>query len=131
MTASNAGNAVKTILVAEVEPIVFRLIARVLGRRGYHVLSAADGQQAFELFHRHAAKLILLLVEFALPKLSGLEFVSHLPTRLPRIPVLFMTSFGERECEVERALRENFRVLHKPFTADTLRNAVQSAALAI
>ncbi len=59
-----------------------------------------------------------MVVEIALPRVSGHELVERLPTLVPRIPVLFITTMGDYE--VPDAVRGRFAVLHKPFKADVL-----------
>ncbi len=85
---------------------------------GYKVVDAGDAPQAWELFTRYASELALMVVEISLPSVSGDEVVERLPTLVPRIPVLFITTMGE--FEVPDAVRARFPILYKPFKADTL-----------
>src|SRR5689334_23135784 len=78
------------ILVAEDEPLVLNVVSNVLVRFGYEVVGAGDGSSAYELFQQHACELVLLVVDIAMPKKSGVELVQHLPTLTPRVPVLFI-----------------------------------------
>jgi DNA-binding NtrC family response regulator len=118
----------RTVLVVEDEPLVMDLVTNVLTRNGYDVVAATDGDQATELFRQHASELCFLVVNIALPKTSGLEFVEQLPTRVPRIPVIFITGLGEHQEWVKRAEEEGFAVLQKPFSAATLMDFVLTAA---
>ncbi len=108
----------QTVLVVDDEAIVRRTISVIFQWMGYQVVVAGDGRQAWELFTRHAPELALMVVEIALPRVSGPEVVERLPTLAPRIPVLFITTMGEYE--IPDAVRGRFPVLHKPFKADTL-----------
>ncbi len=83
------------VLVVEPEPIVHDFITAALYRAGYSVIAALDGLKAGQLFHRHALELAVMLVEISLPRLSGPEFISRLPTLTPRIPVIFTSCEGE------------------------------------
>lgn len=104
--------------------MVRKTISVIFERRmGYKVVSAIDGAQAGALFTCHASDLALLVVEIDLPNASGPDFVKHLPTLEPRIPVLFITSMGDYE--VQDAATLDFPVLRKPFKADTLITAVK------
>ena len=114
-----------SILVAQEDGIVSTFLTRVLALQGYRVLSAADAKTARVLFHKHARDLVLLLSDIVLPDESGLEFVESIPTRLPRIPVIFLSGLGENE--VESKVRENFPVLQKPFTATQLLRSAKAA----
>jgi CheY-like chemotaxis protein len=55
-----------------------------------------------------------------------LSFVEHLPTLTPRVPVLFITSMGEKE---EEKARKKFPVLRKPFSADVLMATLKTLVL--
>ena len=114
----------RTIMVVDDEPIVQNTMKAILERMGYQVLAASDGQRAGELFRRHAPELALVIVELSLPKVSGPEFIEHLPTLSPRIPVLFTTGAGDNE--VPETVRSHFAVLKKPFSTATVIEEVSS-----
>jgi len=114
----------QTILVVDGEEIVRKTIGFIFQQRtGYKVVGAIDGRQAQAIFASHASELALLIVEITLPKLSGPDFVNHLPTLAPRIPVLFITGMGGYEVPGE--ISRQFPVLQKPFKADALLTAVK------
>ena len=108
----------KTILVVDDEAIVRKTMSVIFQWVGYQVVAASDGRQAWELFTRYAPELALMIVEIALPRVSGHELVERLPTLVPRIPVLFITTMGDYEVPDE--VMGPFPVLHKPFKADVL-----------
>jgi DNA-binding NtrC family response regulator len=118
----------RTALVVEDEPLVMDLLTNVLIRNDYDVLAAVDGDHACKLFHQHAGKICLLMVNIALPRTSGLDFIGELPTLVPRIPVIFITGLGDREPLVKQAVDAGFSVLQKPFTAETLMEFVRTAS---
>ena len=64
-----------TILVVEDEGSVRMVIARSLQRHGYRVVEASSGTEAAELLRDEGVRIDLLLSDFALPGLSGLELV--------------------------------------------------------
>jgi two-component system cell cycle sensor histidine kinase/response regulator CckA len=114
----------QTVLVVDGEEIVRKTITFIFEHRmGFRVVGASDGAQARALFASHAAELALIVVEVALPRVSGAEFVTHLPTLEPRIPVLFITAMGEYE--LPETVTRHFPVLRKPFKADTLVTAAK------
>ena len=103
------------VLIVEPEPIVHDFITAALYWAGYSIIAALDGLKAGQLFHRHALELAVMLVEISLPRLSGPEFISRLPTLTPRIPVIFTSCEGEPHPQ-SRAMP----VLLKPFRAADL-----------
>ena len=114
-----------SILIAQHDGIVTRFLTRALSYLGYRVICAADGYQARIFFDRHAPELMLILVDTVLPDVSGLKFVQDLPTRSPRIPVIFVSGLGE--AEEAPGLRSNFPVMQKPFTFWQLIRGVKAA----
>ena len=113
-----------TILVAQQDGIIRTFLTKALAWQGYRVLCAADGHQARISFDEHAPELILMLVDSILGDVSGLEFAQDLPTRSPRIPIIFLSGLGEEE---EPTRRCNFPVLQKPFTIWQLIRGAKAA----
>ena len=124
---SMARDGCRSVLLVEDEPLVMDLVTNVLTRSGFAVIPTVDGDEAGRLFREHAAKLCLVVVNIALPKTSGLEFIEELPTRDPRIPVIFITGLGEQQTLVRQALDEGYAVLQKPFTAEKLLDFMLNA----
>ena len=125
--ARTAREKPRTILLIEDEPVVENVIRKLLEREGYNVLSAADGQDALKLFEQHSGVLALMLVDIALPDVSGAEFIERIPTLTPRIPVVFITGLGTLDRQVLELTRKNFPVLYKPFRPAELVRAVATA----
>ena len=61
------------ILVAGQDPSVLRFMLTILRLQGFTVIVATDGRQALEIFWQNSAELTLMLIDIALPKLSGRE----------------------------------------------------------
>lgn len=57
----------RTILLADDEPQLLRLLRRVLEREGYRVLTAEDGDEAVALFEKHADEIDLLVLDVIIP----------------------------------------------------------------
>ena len=80
----------KTILLADHDPAVRRMLCRVLAGENYDVLSARDGQEALELFR--SDRVDLALVEVGLPLESGRETFERLSTENPTLPLIILTA---------------------------------------
>ncbi|PMZ36678.1 response regulator, partial [Pseudomonas sp. FW306-2-11AB] len=86
-TASGA-----TILVVDDMEALRRIIARVLGARGYRVLSVENAAEA----ERAASEEIhLLMTDAVLRRGDAREVVSRVRSRWPRVRVLYMSGYGE------------------------------------
>jgi two-component system cell cycle sensor histidine kinase/response regulator CckA len=113
-----------TILVVEDEPMISRLARRILERRGFAVLEAADGLAGVEVFASRAREIDLVLLDLTLPRLRGEEVLSRIRAIRPGVRVL--VSSGDSGLEPSR-LVDGISQLRKPYTGDELGEAVLGA----
>ena len=87
----------KRVLVVEDEAEIRQLICLHLKRENFEVTEAPDGEQG--LLHLSRQKFDLLVLDWMLPKLSGLEMTRWVRGRkdLDRMPILFVTAKTEPE----------------------------------
>ena len=102
------------------------LIAGLLGRDGYSVLTAGNGAQALDLILRELPDLVLS--DVLMPGMNGYELCRRLKlapeTRM--IPVVLITSLGEREDRIEGLNSGADDFITKPVNAHELRARVRS-----
>jgi DNA-binding response OmpR family regulator len=79
-------------MVVEDDANLLNALVYNLGREGYAVVTAADGEQALETARREKPDLIIL--DIMLPKLSGLE-VCRILRREMTVPILMLTARAE------------------------------------
>ncbi len=93
--------SISKILVVEDEYAVRELLAATLVGAGYDVLEAPDGREAQELLANQSPSLILL--DWMLPGMSGLEFAKWLKRddRLSEVPVIMLTARDEENYKVQ------------------------------
>jgi len=109
------------ILVVDDDPVVLRVVSRLLTAAGYRVLTASDGQAAWELLQGPPPEPVdLLLTDVRMPHMGGAELGRHVSTSRPEIPVLYMTGFTvEVEWELPEDIRST-RLILKPFQGAAL-----------
>jgi two-component system, cell cycle sensor histidine kinase and response regulator CckA len=95
----------ETLLLVEDEEMVRELIASLLERRGYRVLTAADGQAAMEIFSAQRDTIDLVISDLNLPQMSGAQLTSLMLGLKPTQRVLICT--GYIEPPVRRRLQES------------------------
>jgi adenylate cyclase len=109
------------ILVVEDDLLNRDLISKVLRKEGHRVVEACDGAIALEILQVLAFDLVI--TDFMMPKLNGIEFVEHLHSLQPRIPIIFITGFLS-VISGKTILDDVAEVLVKPFGPDVLRSSV-------
>jgi PAS domain S-box-containing protein len=86
----------RTILVVDDNAAMLRSTGLLLRTFGYHVLTASDGDTAFDLATRHA-ELDLVMTDIAMRGGSGIVLAERLEALRPGLPVVFMTGFVSEE----------------------------------
>jgi signal transduction histidine kinase/ActR/RegA family two-component response regulator len=110
------------ILVVEDDTDVRRVIVECLSLIGYKVTEAANGSEA--LASLAAAKPDLLVVDYAMPDMTGAEVISEARKMVGDVPVILATGYADMAA-VER-LAGKPRILRKPFDIAALGDAVSS-----
>lgn len=85
----------ETILIVEDEPSLLELTTRILGRLGYHILQASDGDEALVLASEYKDKIDLLFTDMVLPSMGGLEIAEGVKRLHPEAQVLFTSGYTE------------------------------------
>lgn len=111
-----------SVLLIEDEPTLARNIAILLGRDGLDVHLAGSGEAGLEQLQ--ACRPALVLVDYNLPGIDGIEFLKRLRDVAPRVPVVMITGAGSEEVAIE-ALRGGVAdYLKKPFELVALREVM-------
>lgn len=114
----------KCILVVEDEPELIRLVRQILEEEGYRVLTALDAEQALRLAPEALAGIDLLLTDVLLPGLSGIELTHALRTKLPSLPVIFMSGYTDTLFTNPDRVPGDTNLLPKPYTISDLKKLV-------
>jgi DNA-binding response OmpR family regulator len=113
----------QTLLVVDDDAMIRSLEAELLSSHGYNVLEAESAAEALRL--ADAAAIHLLLTDFSMPEVDGLELTRQFRTVHPGTPVLLVTgSLPWMHHRIEAL--DRFEVLAKPFQLDELLNKVRT-----
>jgi CheY-like chemotaxis protein len=117
----------ETILLVEDEKTLRKLQKRILTDAGYRVLEASDGAKALRIAADEVGEIDLVLTDVEMPTLGGRGMVEELNELSPGIRVLFMSGYTDNEILRRGIGTAETQFLQKPFTAETLKTAVQIA----
>lgn len=81
------------ILCVDDEAAILKPMEIMLRRRGFHVVSAKDGRSGVELFRQ--IKFHAVILDYALPGISGGEVARLLRAENPTIPIILHTGYKE------------------------------------
>ncbi|HWD98138.1 MAG TPA: PAS domain S-box protein [Bryobacteraceae bacterium] len=109
-----------TVLVVDDEEYVREIAQAALERRGYGVLLAEDGRQAIEIFRQHAGEVAAVLLDMAMPVMSGRAAFPELKEIRPEIPIVVTSGYGETDAAKQFGEQGPVVFLQKPFTPDEL-----------
>ncbi len=112
-----------TILVADDDPQLLRLITRNLQLEGYEVLAASDGQQALEAIEARVPELVLL--DVMMPRLDGFS-VAERVREFSSVPIISVTARGQDQDKIRGLDAGADDYLTKPFSVDELLARVRA-----
>jgi len=92
-TEVRTGSNVKRVLLAEDHGVLKALLLRALRERGFEVVPADDGEQALQLFERHAQQIDLVLTDVVMPNRDGFELAREIRARRPDTPVIYISGY--------------------------------------
>ena len=108
-----------TVLLAEDEEGLRRLITQVLERNGYLVLEAISGENALELAEDFEGAIDLLVSDVVMAELTGLELARSLQAANPSLRVVLMSGTADQTV-LENLVPGSSAFLAKPFRPSQL-----------
>jgi CheY-like chemotaxis protein len=111
------------VLVVDDDEAVLTSTLRMLDFLGYAAVSAGSGDEALRLI---AGKLDIdiVLADFAMPKMSGVELAKALELVRPGLPIILVTGHGD--LDILKGL-DGSQILQKPYSASDLAKKVKAA----
>jgi signal transduction histidine kinase len=88
----------ENVLVVDDDAVVRRLLATLLGKAGYQVSLASDGDTALEHLARHP-ETALVITDVVMPVADGAELFGAVRERRPEQPILFCSGYTDRVLE--------------------------------
>ena len=113
------------ILLIEDDVAIAGSLRRVLVRNGYDIEITTRGDEGLERAQRE--RFDVVLTDFKLPGLDGLELVKRLHAVRPLLPVIVMTAHGTTETTIEATKLGAYDYVLKPFEVEELLDLINKA----
>jgi diguanylate cyclase (GGDEF)-like protein len=116
------------ILVVDDEPVIRATLQKLLSKRGYEVITAQNGEEAYELLHRDGAPGLAIL-DWMMPGIDGVELCRRLraSAKTRSTYVIMLTGRRERQDLVEGLNGGADDYMKKPCDIEELDARLQSA----
>lgn len=119
------------ILIVEDDRLMASFLEAMLAKQGYKILIADNGQKAKDLISQYSDELHVIVLDWVLPDISGVQIVEWLKadTTLAQIPVIMQTGNSEPEQIKEGIDSGVFYYLVKPVQEEILKAVLSSAII--
>ncbi len=112
--AAAPGSGTETILLAEDDDSVRKLIKETLIKYGYTVMEAVDGEDAVRIFMENRDKINILLFDTIMPKMKGPEAYEEIAKIMPGIKAIFMSGYTRDFLSMKKIREIGIDFLSKP-----------------
>jgi two-component system cell cycle sensor histidine kinase/response regulator CckA len=113
-----------TVLVIDDEEIILRTVSSALKSRGYNVLTASNGSEAFDLLLK-GTEVALVILDLTMPVLTGEQMVPMIRSARPEIPIILSSGYSEAEIQRRFTSSGIAGVLQKPYNVDGLVSKIK------
>jgi PAS domain S-box-containing protein len=110
------------ILLVDDHPEVRSTTAAVLADFGHSVTQAANGAEALDMLKRGKCRCDVMITDYAMPHLSGTDFLKSARKICPGVPALIITGYADTAAISDRP--DDVEILLKPFTSNALEDAL-------
>ncbi len=116
-----------SLLLVDDEQVFLDIMAQRLKRRGFTVTTANDGEAA--LRHLQAGVIDVVVLDVAMPGMSGIETLQAIKKQQPLIEVIMLTGQATVATAVEAIRQGAFNYLKKPCEIEDLLAQINNALL--
>jgi DNA-binding NtrC family response regulator len=116
----------KTLLLIDDELENLRSLGEILNRFGYKVIARPDAHSALSVI-REGNAVDLVITDYRMPEMDGLEFLVMIKQLLPTVPVVMLTAYGAVETYLKSLSLGVFEYVNKPVKAKELGRIVRTA----
>lgn len=115
------------ILLVEDQGDVREMIMDMLKRMGIEAESACDGDEAMAILRESPDMFDLVITDYNMPKVTGLELAQHAGIEFPNLPFIVLSGYSqEKVSELIKGQKNVFATLKKPIGKNTLCQKIHS-----
>ncbi len=111
------------VLAVDDEVLIHGVLERLFTREGIQVTTCSNGKDAIEHLDEHDFDLVL--TDFMMPKMDGLELLAHVREHYPSISVMMITAHDNVQHAVQAMRKGAVDYIPKPFSTTELVDRVQ------
>ena len=111
------------VLLVDDLPDILKIHQAMLARLNHTSVVAENGQQALDIFLQEQGHFDLIITDFRMPVMDGLELVENIRKRGFNIPILMITAFGE-DRQLRKVADYNVILINKPISMPKFRRAI-------
>lgn len=114
-------------MVVDDSRTIRRILTRTLQDLGYETLEAGNGVEAWDTIQAHVEPLRLILLDWNMPEMSGIEFLRRLRAepRYNSVKLMMVTTETQAEQMVEALGAGANEYVMKPFTRDIIEDKLR------
>lgn len=126
---STAADAPARVLVVDDDLMMREILGIYLEPGGYEVVSASDGQEAWDILQHSATPFDVLVTDREMPAMNGMQLLAKVKAdpRFDRLPVIFQTGLTSRDEIVEGINAGVYYYLTKPYEQKVLLALIDAA----
>ena len=115
----------ETVLVAEDDPDVRRMLTIILESNGYAVIQAADGDEAVRAYKENKEKIGLVILDVVMPGKNGREVLDEIVRMSPQVKAIFVSGYTG-DVVIDKGIRsESVDFVQKPVSVGVLLTKVR------
>lgn len=115
----------KTILFVDDDESLREVAQYHLSRAGYHVITAKNGKEALELFHKNRPDVIVS--DIVMPEMDGIQLFNKITSLSEETIFIMVTAHGSIQSAVEAMKMGACDYIEKPFSSEAMRLSVEKA----
>lgn len=115
----------ENLLLVDDEDMIVEMFELMLAREGYNVTSCTSSSQALKIFRESPKKFDLVISDFTMPEMTGLELAEKILSLRPNIPFILNSGYAE---DLTPDIQKKFnikKVLTKPVLSNELTSSIR------